>query len=85
MLVFSGVVVTSHNEKGIQMSSYFGSLREPQITVERVRHSGALVISALVTDGTSVFVRSETFYGYRLPEAREKFFDNLADKCFILA
>jgi len=47
------------------------------ITAERVRHSGALVLTALVTDGTGEFYHSRTFYGYAVSEARAKFRDSL--------
>ena len=43
------------------------------ITAERVRHSGALVLSALVTDGRDKFYHRITFCGYNEREARAEF------------
>lgn len=54
------------------------------ITAERVRHSGALVLTALVKDRLpernpwgSPFYHSRTFYGYSLTEAKAEFRDSL--------
>jgi hypothetical protein len=54
------------------------------ITAERVKHNGAIVLTALVKDKNpsgnpwgSPFYHSRTFYGYRLPEAKAVFRDSL--------
>jgi hypothetical protein len=54
------------------------------ITSERVRHSGALILTALVKDKNpsgnpwgSPFYHSRTFYGYTLPEARAEYRESL--------
>jgi hypothetical protein len=41
------------------------------VTVERVRHSGAVIVSALVNDNGGAWLMSRTFYGYTIREARE--------------
>lgn len=40
------------------------------MTVEVVRHSGALKVSEFVTDGRNVWLHTETFMGYTRREAR---------------
>jgi hypothetical protein len=47
------------------------------ITAERVRHNGALVLTALVTDGMVDFFHSVTYYDYTPSEARAKYRDSL--------
>ena len=47
------------------------------ITAERVRHSGALILTALVTDGMGDFFHSVTYYDYTPSEARAKYRDSL--------
>ena len=54
------------------------------ITAERIRHSGALILTALVKDKNpsgnpwgSPFYHSRTFYGYTLPEARARYRESL--------
>ena len=54
------------------------------ITAERVRHSGALVLTALVTDGMDEFYHSVTYYDYTLNEARAKFRDSLTRDGFVI-
>jgi hypothetical protein len=43
------------------------------ITAERIRHSGAVVLTALVTDGRDKFYHRITFCGYSEREARSEF------------
>ena len=43
------------------------------MNVEIVRHSGALVVSALVDDHGQHFYESRTFYGYDEDEAKDSF------------
>ncbi len=45
-----------------------------QVTIERIRHNGALVCSALFS-GRLI---SRTFYGYTMKEARKLFVEGLA-------
>jgi hypothetical protein len=49
------------------------------ITTERVAHSGALVLSALVRDSLTPFnwYETQTFYGYGVREARALFREHL--------
>ncbi len=54
------------------------------ITTERVPHSGAIIVTALVKDGDprgnpwgSPFYHSQTFYGYAKREAVAVFRDSL--------
>jgi hypothetical protein len=46
-----------------------------EMTVERVPHSGAIVVSALVSDGRSTWFERRTFYGHTVREARSLFRD----------
>ena len=50
------------------------------ITTERIAHSGALVLSALVRDSLTPFAwyESQTFYGYGVREAQALFREYLA-------
>jgi hypothetical protein len=43
------------------------------MTVERVRHSGAYVISEIVGEGAGEYLFSRTYYGYTLREAKAQF------------
>lgn len=43
------------------------------VTVERVRHSGAVIVSALVNDGGGAWLMSRTSYGYTIREARAEY------------
>ena len=45
------------------------------MTIERVRHSGALIVSELVQDKATPFAwyESQTYYGYTLREAKSLF------------
>ena len=47
------------------------------ITAERVRHNGALILTALVTDGRDKFYHSRTYFGYDSTEAKAAFRDSL--------
>lgn len=43
------------------------------MTVERVRHSGAYVISELAGEGAGGYLFTRTYYGYTLREAKAQF------------
>jgi ribosomal protein S19 len=43
------------------------------MTVERVRHSGAYVISDFVGEGAGEYLFTRTYYGYTLREAKAQF------------
>ena len=43
------------------------------MTVERVRHSGAYVISDLVGEGAGEYLFTRTYYGYTLRDAKARF------------
>jgi len=45
------------------------------MTIERVRHSGALIVSELVEDSFTPFAwyESQTYYGYTIREAKSLF------------
>jgi ribosomal protein S19 len=43
------------------------------MTVERVRHSGAYVLSDLVGEGAGEYLFTRTYYGYTLSQAKAQF------------
>ncbi len=43
------------------------------MTVERVAHSGAYVLSSLVGEGAGEYLFTRTYYGYTLSEAKAQF------------
>ena len=45
------------------------------MSIERVRHSGALIVSELVEDSSTPFAwfESQTYYGYTIKEAKSLF------------
>jgi hypothetical protein len=43
------------------------------MTIEKVRHSGAYVISAFVGEGAGEYLFTRTYYGYTKREAMAKF------------
>lgn len=43
------------------------------MTIERVRHSGAYVISALTGEGYNASLFTRTYYGYTLKQAKAQF------------
>lgn len=43
------------------------------MTIERVRHSGAIVVSALVAWEGVKWLESATYYGYTIKQAKESF------------
>ena len=43
------------------------------MTIERVRHSGAYVISQFVGEGAGEYLFTRTYYGYTLREAKARF------------
>ena len=46
------------------------------MTIERVRHSGAIVISALVEWEGVKWLESSTYYGYTIKAAKDSFRDS---------
>jgi hypothetical protein len=56
------------------------------ITVERVAHSGAYVVSALVKEraGEGEWYHRETYYGYPLREIRRRYRESLAAKGYTI-
>ena len=54
------------------------------MTIERVRHSGALIVSELVKDNATPFAwyQSKTYYGYTMKEAKSLFRAYLKDNGF---
>lgn len=43
------------------------------MNTERVPHSGAVVVAALVDDGAGPWFMSRTYYGYSVAEARRSY------------
>jgi hypothetical protein len=43
------------------------------MTIERVRHSGAYVLSDFVGEGAGEYLFTRTYYGYTLGEAKTQF------------
>jgi hypothetical protein len=43
------------------------------MTVERVKHSGALIVSQFVGEGAGEYLFTRTYYGYTLREAKAQF------------
>lgn len=43
------------------------------MTVERVRHSGAYVISEIAGEGARAYLFTRTYYGYTLGQAKAQF------------
>ena len=43
------------------------------MTVERVRHSGAYVISTMAGEGAGAYLFTRTYYGYTLRDAKAQF------------
>jgi hypothetical protein len=43
------------------------------MTVERVRHSGAYVISQFIGEGRREYLFTRTYYGYTLKQAKQLF------------
>ncbi len=43
------------------------------MTVERVRHSGAYVISEIAGEGAGAYLFTRTYYGYTLKQAKQLF------------
>jgi hypothetical protein len=43
------------------------------MTIERIWHSGALVLSDSVGEGASAYLFTKTYYGYTLKEAKAQF------------
>jgi hypothetical protein len=46
------------------------------VTIERVRHSGALLVSALVEWEGVKWLESATYYGYTIKQAKDSFRDS---------
>ena len=43
------------------------------MTIERVRHTGAYVISQFVGEGKGEYLFTRTYYGYTIKQAKEQF------------
>jgi ribosomal protein S19 len=43
------------------------------MTVERVRHSGAIIVSQFIGEGAGEYLFTRTYYGYTLSEAKAQF------------
>jgi hypothetical protein len=43
------------------------------MNIERVRHSGAYVISQFVGEGAGEYLFTRTYYGYTIKQAKEQF------------
>lgn len=43
------------------------------MTIERVRHSGAYVISQFIGEGRGEYLFTRTYYGYTLKQAKAQF------------
>ena len=43
------------------------------MTIERVRHSGAYVISEIAGEGARAYLFTRTYYGYTLSQAKAQF------------
>ena len=43
------------------------------MTIERVRHSGAYVISDFIGEGAGEYLFTRTYYGYTLRESKQLF------------
>jgi hypothetical protein len=48
------------------------------MTTERVAHSGAIIVSALVYQGGVRWLESSTYYGYTVREAKRSFRESCA-------
>jgi hypothetical protein len=43
------------------------------MTIERVKHSGALVVSQFIGEGAGEYLFTRTYYGYTLKQAKAQF------------
>lgn len=43
------------------------------MTIEKVRHSGAYIISQFIGEGAGEYLFTRTYYGYTLAQAKAKF------------
>jgi ribosomal protein S19 len=50
------------------------------MTVERVRHSGAYVLSDFVGEGAGEYLFTRTYYGYTIKQAKAQFKIALAEE-----
>lgn len=50
------------------------------MTIERVAHSGAYVLSAFVGEGAGEYLFTRTYYGYTLAQAKAQFKIALAEE-----
>ncbi len=48
------------------------------MTIERVKHSGAIIVSALVYQQGLRWLESATYYGYTVKEAKRSFRESCA-------
>jgi len=54
------------------------------MTVERVQHSGAVIVSALVNWEGVKWLESSTYYGYSVREAKRSFKDSCKRLNYVL-
>jgi hypothetical protein len=50
------------------------------MTIERVKHSGALIVSQFVGEGAGEYLFTRTYYGYTLKQAKALFKIALAEE-----
>lgn len=43
------------------------------MTIERVKHSGALIVSQFVGEGRGEYLFTRTYYGYTIKQAKAQF------------
>jgi len=43
------------------------------MTVERVRHSGAVIVSQFIGEGAGEYLFTRTYYGYTIKQAKAQF------------
>ena len=43
------------------------------MTIERVQHSGALIVSQFVGEGAGEYLFTRTYYGYTIKQAKAQF------------
>ena len=43
------------------------------MTIERVRHSGALIVSQFIGEGAGEYLFTRTYYGYTIKQAKALF------------
>jgi hypothetical protein len=43
------------------------------MTIERIKHSGALIVSQFIGEGEGEYLFTRTYYGYTLKQAKAQF------------